>query len=358
MSDQIEQMTDEEFEAEQSVLDEHFEVEASEAPIVTEEPTEEVEEDVVEEETEDIEETDPEPQVEEEDEADVDSVEDELEPEEDEEESQVEAENVETNVDEDATSKQFLQPLKVSGKDVQVKSIDDMRSLAQMGVDYSRKMREIKPLRAVGETLAKAGLINDGVVDEEALARLLDISSGNKDALASLMKEQEIDPLDMEIEDVNYTPQTTMVSEGAIALQDVEKELVSRGSVDSVVNAIGRLDERSKQFFNETPANLLKLEDDITSGVYDKIMGTVEYERSLGRLGNMSDMEAYVQFASAESQPQTAPVVEKTVTKASTSKRKAAGISKRAPAKKQKTPDFVGMSDEEFEALTPNTSLY
>ena len=128
-----------------------------------------------------------------------------------------------------------------------------------------------------------------------------------------------------------------------------------------MITTLGGLDERSKQFFNETPANLLKLEEDIASGVYEDIMGTVNYERSLGRLGELSDMEAYVQFAKASASQQTpqqtgpAPQAKPS----NTAKRKAAGISKRQPVNsKKQSYDYINMSDEEFETLTPDTGMY
>ena len=257
--------------------------------------------------------------------------------------------------------KETMKPLKVSGKDVQVKSIDDMRNLAMMGIDYSRKMRDIKPLRAVGETLTQAGIMVDGVVNEEMLTRLIDINNGDKDAIAQLTAEHEIDLLDIDTDNIQYTPTASMVSEGTIALQEVERELSSRGSVENVVQVINTLDPQSRQFFNESPAELLKLEQDITSGAYEDIMSSVQYEKSVGRLTGMSDMEAYIQIASGGNSPQEAPVAPVTAPepkRPSAAKRKAAGISKRAPAAKAKNYDYVNMSDEEFEALTPTTSLY
>ena len=257
-----------------------------------------------------------------------------------------------------------MKPIKVSGEEVTVKSIDDARNLISMGIDYSRKMRDIKPLRAIGATLTEAGIMKDGQVDEEVLMRLVDINRGDKDALAQLMAEKEIDPLDMATEDIKYTPTATMATQSSVEIADVEKELSSRGNVDRVVNELDKMDNKSKQFFNETPANLLMLDDDINSGAYEKIMSTVRYEKTLGRLQGMSDMEAYIQLAQAEGnegvktlQTPQAPAAKP---KPSVKKRKAAAISKRAPAKKtvQKTYDYEGMSDEDFEKLAPADTMY
>ena len=362
----IENMSDDDFESYQANLDESTENEPAveveqevEETIVTEEvaideTTEEVEEEVIEE-TVDTEES-----VTEEQEID----------------GSLESEVVEETVDEesqDTSSEEFdykssyeavLKPLKVSGKDVDVKSIDDLRSLANMGIDYSRKMRDIKPMRAVNETLVKAGIIVDGVVNEEMLTRLIDINGGNKDAIASLLSEHQIDPLDMDTEKVDYVSESTIVSQDTIAIQDVQTELVNRGSLDAVISSLDRLDKQSQGFFSDNPSNLLKLEEDVANGSFDTIMNTVNYERSLNRLGNKTDMEAYVEIAQAMStsaQPETVvtPTVEPIITNPNLAKRKGAGISKRAPAKKTvKTYDYANMSDEEFEKLTPNTNLY
>ena len=363
----MESMGDDEFEEAQATFDDQVEnapviedtvvqdtpePEVADEPVVEDEPEEVLDEDVGEETLEDSEAPE------------VDAPQhDDVEPDETVVEEAVEESQQDTDdsFDYKATYEELMKPIKVSGKDVQVKSVQDLRDLANMGIDYSRKMRDIKPLRAIGETLAQAGIITNGKVDEAALTRLLDISSGNKDAIASLLKEQGIDPLDMELDDVNYTPESAIVSDQAIAIQDVEKELVSRGSVDTVITTLGGLDERSKQFFNETPANLLKLEEDIASGVYDDIMGTVNYERSLGRLGELSDMEAYVQFAKAsasqQAPQQTGPAPQ--AKPSNTAKRKAAGISKRQPVNsKKQSYDYINMSDEEFETLTPDTGMY
>jgi hypothetical protein len=349
-------MDDDAFEEAQNLIVENTDTEEPETKEVAEAAEEPVEEEVVEEDVvDDSEETtdteEPE-EVTETDDADNETTDD-AEPEESQEDDTNDSFSYEKSYNE------LMKTLNVSGKEVQIKSQEDMRNLASMGIDYSRKMRDIKPLRAVGETLTKAGLIRDGKVNEAELTRLLDISSGNKEALIALMNEKGFDPLDLEMEDSNYVPQTEMVDESQIAIQDVERELINRGSVDNVVQELSKLDDKSKQFFNESPDRLLKLEEDISSGAYNEFMGKVQYERTLGRLNGVSDIEAYIQFAQAAnaSQPQPEPTqVKPTVDK---KRKKAASASRRAPVKKQtKSYDFVNMSDEEFEKHMMVDSLY
>lgn len=371
----LEEMDDEEFEKAQTLLDEQVETpsepeetqdnsEPEQAPAEEAEPETEEEpelelEEPVSEETEDTDDTEEVNNPESDDTQDIEPEEET----EDDESPETDTESTE-EFNYRGSYEELMKPIKVSGKDIEIKSAEDLRSLASMGIDYSRKMRDIKPLRAVGETLANAGIITNGVVDEQALTRLLDISQGNKDAIASLLAEQNIDPMDMETENVEYTPEAAMVSQESIALQDVEAALTKSGGIEGVVTALGRMDDVSKNFFNDSPQNLLKLNDDIQSGAFDEIMGAIEYEKSLGRLGNMSDMEAYVNIAQQKTVPAAQKPVQETQTppaqpKPSTAKRKAAGISKRGPVKKQqKTYDYINMSDEEFEKLIPDTGFY
>ncbi len=356
------EMDDEAFEEAQATMDDQVE---NEDPVeeVADEPTEEVEEPEID--SEETEEAEPEDEV--------------IEPEDDnladdetlsgseETESQDEADDSEEVVEEpqgefnyETSYNQLMKPLKVSGKEVQIKSQDDMRNLAQMGVDYSRKMTDIKPLRVIGETLTSAGLIVDGRLDEAALTRLIDISKGDKNAMAQLMAENNIDPMDVETDDINYVPTARMADEGSIAIQDIERELESRGSVNAVVQELDKLDEKSKQFFNNSPENLLNLDNDIRSGAYEKIMGAVQYEKTLGRLNGMSDMEAYIQLASSNNSTPAEPEAPAPRTTVDKSKKKAASASRRAPVKKQakQSYDFVNMSDEDFEKHMVVDSLY
>jgi len=367
--DELLEMGDDEFEQAQMVQDDIVEnaepvevvndvaedAERAEAPVAD---VEEEEEEVIDEETE------PAADDEEQDETETDMPADTKPSEEAEQSESHDNDTEETDVEDDDLNYEtsfnaIMAPLNVSGKEtVQVKSVDDMRNLARMGVDYSRKMRDIKPLRAIGETLTQAGIIVDGVINEEVLTRLIDINNGDANAIAQLVKEHEIDPLDIDTEDISYTPTASIVSDQTIALQDVEKELASRGSVEGVVSELNQLDDRSKQFFNESPENLLRLDDDIKSGAYKEIMDVVRYEKSLGRLNGMSDMEAYIQLAVGDEAPASTPAP-RAKPRPSSAKRKAAGITKRAPATKQKKSyDYVNMSDEEFDALTPTTALY
>ncbi len=362
--EQIHDLDDEAFEEASANFNESEEMNSVEGePDISEGSEEVVEDTVVEETSEHAEATEEEEEVIEpeddgsaDDETETDDVEEEphngQEPQPEDEDTEQPSE--EADLDYKSMYEDMMGPVKVGGKEYNVKSIADAKKLLGMGFSFSENMQGVKPLRAVGKTLEAAGIITNGVVDEAALMRLVDIQNGDKNALAQLMSEKEIDPLDMETENVNYTPTQSMATEQSVDMDRIEQELVTRGNVDTVIQALGSMDDKSKDFFNSSPENLLKLDDDISNGTYDQIMGAVKYERSLGRLGALSDMEAYIQLASAQSVPEQSEAHKPQANaKPSTAKRKAAGITKRAPANKKQPAkvDLVNMSDEDFEKL-------
>lgn len=271
-------------------------------------------------------------------------------------------ESAETSTESDTTDyeayyTEATKPLKVSGKEIEVRNLTDLRNFAQMGIDYSSKMRDIKPLRAVKTTLSEVGIISeDGVVDTDKLSFLADVAKGNKNAILKLVTDNKIDLLDEDTDSSEeYIPETVVPTEAQLDLQEVEATLRSNDTLDSVVSEVSQMDVKSKEFFTENPQNLLHLSQDIEKGVFSKVMGIVMYEKSLGRLQGMSDMEAYMEIVNHTKAPAT-PVTENVQTTAqSKPKRSTKGTNvpksrTNKTAVKPKKYDYINMSDEEFEA--------
>jgi len=302
------------------------------------------------EETEIIEDTAPEPEVEEEGEPEEDTQET------PETEAAGEEENTQ-NSEEDtydykASYTTLMAPIKANGQEMQIKSPEDARRLIQMGLNYDDKMVAIKPVRLAGKALERAGIIKDGVIDEDALNRMIDFNNGDIEVMKARLKELDINPLDLDVEDVNYQAQDHMVSEHSIELDDIQRELDTRGSTEKVVNALNSMDAGSKEFFSENPQRLLNLEQDITNGVFDEIYGNVLYEKRMGRLGGKSDIEAYIEFAQSRATdvtPEKPEVVQKPKKIVDTKKRAKAAGSKPAPSQPTEVVNPFELSDEEFE---------
>ena len=346
---EFENMSDEDF-AEYEAAHQNDEVEMETNDVEEEETTEIVpEDDIITEETEDLEDTDP-----------AEEVEDESEPEEDtqeplEDETETDEENTldsETDTfDYKANFDALMAPLKANGQEVQVKSAEDARRLIQMGLNYDDKMVAIKPARLAGKALERAGIIKDGIVDEDALNRMIDFNNGNLEVMKARLKELEIDPLDLDLDDTDYQAQDHMVSEHSIEIDDIQNQLNTRGSTEQVVGALNQLDTGSRDFFAENPQQLLGLEQDVTSGVFNEIYGNVQYERRMGRLSGKTDMEAYIEFAQARGQAMRdqEPEVQKPTKTVNTKKRAKAAGSKPAPAKTTEAVNPFDMTDDEFE---------
>ena len=248
----------------------------------------------------------------------------------------------------------LMAPIKANGSEVTIKSPEDARRLIQMGLNYEEKMIGIKPVRLAGKALENAGIIKDGVVDEVALNRMIDFNSGNIDVVKQRLKELKIDPLDLDLDESNYTAQNHMVDEKSLVLDDVQRELDVRGSTNVVIDAISAMDEGSRNYFSDNPKSLLGLEQDIASGAFAELNETVQYEKRMGRLGSKTDMEAYIELAQMRANQATQTLepqlnttqTTKTVNK---EKRAKAGGSKPTGGKQKAVMNPFEMSDDEFE---------
>lgn len=249
---------------------------------------------------------------------------------------------------------QIMAPIKANGQEIQIKSPEDARTLIQKGLNYDEKMVSIKPVRLAGKALERAGVIKDGVVDEVALNRMIDFNNGDVELIKERLKELKIDPLDLDLDEVDYQAQDYIPDEHSVVLDDIQRELDNRGTTGQVVDAINHMDSGSKDYFTQNPQQLLGLETDIANGVFDEINQNVQYERRMGRLAGKTDMEAYIEFAQARgqmmAQQEQQPTQAAPVKKVDAKKRQKAGGSK--PAASTKVSEAVNpfeLSDEEFE---------
>jgi len=223
-------------------------------------------------------------------------------------------------IDYKAEYERITAPFKANGKEVQVKSIDDAIQLMQMGADYQRKTTEIKPLRKIGEKLKQNGLL-----DEEQLNFLIDLKNKNPQAIQKLLKESGIDPLDIDTsEEVNYKPNNYQVDDKTIELNDVLDSIQHTPQFDTTVKILGsQWDQQSKEYLSANPQTIVILNEQIGNGIYDTITKEVSNQRMLGRLNNVSDLDAYrtvgdwlnEQGAFNKAQPQQQPVTASIPTK-------------------------------------------
>ena len=345
-------------EDEEVTLDEVEPDEEAEAPEST---TEESEEEISEDEVTDLEESVP---------LEDETLEDAKEPES--EDTDV-TDNTETVVKEDTQEtagvdfedayKRIMSPFKASKRMMQVDNIDDAISLMQKGADYHNKMKTLSPNLKMINMLEKEGLLS-----QEKLNNLIDLAKRDPKAIAQLIKDSGIDPLDIDNDvDVNYKPNNYGVSDKEFAINQVIDDIKDTPSFEKTISILQKeWDVESRKTVSENPTIISIINEHVFNGVYDKVISVVDRERALGRLINIPDVEAYRMVAedlqqkgtlSTEIENKTSINASVPKTKAKDAaeiqqKRKAAAATKKTTSKAKSGPkSFLNMSDEEFMKL-------
>lgn len=264
-------------------------------------------------------------------------------------------------------------PFKADGRDMQVRSPEDVIRLMQMGVNYSRRMQEMKPLRAQDQMLK-----TNGLNDPEKLNFLIDLSKGNKEAIKKLLKDHQIDPVDIDTstEDTPYRATNYAGDPKDLAFDDAIKETLAADGGRELITDINKdWDETSKEALRDQPTIFQNILAQKRSGVYSKIKDELAYQRTMGFLTDVPFLQAYHQVGEAmqkagafgsDDKAQPTPA-KRTV---GTGPRKAApkpnteqptpNVSSATPPRSapsndggQPEPDYSSMSDEDFLKMAP-----
>lgn len=275
-------------------------------------------------------------------------------------------------VDYKAEYEKLMKPFKANGREIQVSSVDDAIALMQMGANYNKKMAALKPNMKLMKMLE-----NNGLLSEEKLNYLIDLSRKDAGAINKLIKESGIDPLTLDTEKADgYTPKSYKVDEREIELDMVLEQIQHTPAYPKTLEVVSKQwDLASRQVVANSPQLLKIINDHVDRGIYDVIAAEVERERIFGRLNGLSDIEAYRQVGDSiqarggfdhlvqkrteqGQQASTRPVVVQPKPKSADDNklremRKAASTSKPASASAMPASDFnpLALSDEEFSKL-------
>lgn len=184
----------------------------------------------------------------------------------------------------------LLAGFKASGRTVKVKSPDDARRLMQMGYDYTNKMRDMKPHLKLLKTLE-----HNGLLDDEKINFTIDLMKGNPEAIKKFLKDSKIDPIELDLEDgAEYKPTDHRPSDEQLALDEVLDSIRDTETFPRTAQVITKeWDKASQTVLMGTPQIIAILNDHMAKGYFDQIAQAVQYERSLGRLAGLSDLDAY-----------------------------------------------------------------
>ncbi len=224
-------------------------------------------------------------------------------------------------------------------------------------VDYTQKLQEIAPYRKMISALETEG------ISAEQLNVAIDALKGNKDALSFLMKEHQIDSLDLDPEEAQYQPNVYGKDEAQLAIEDVTR-IISQDkeayplTVDVIDN---QWDSASRRTFAGNPDLILGLHNDIKNGVFDKVMPRANKMRVLDGSAK-SYIEYYIlagqQLQAEEAQNQGRQEVDKLNQKAqdaateydnasSEARRKRAASSTGTRADRKGVIDYLDDDDDE-----------
>lgn len=193
-----------------------------------------------------------------------------------------------SEIDYKAFYETMTKPFRANGREVQISNVDDAIRLMQQGANYSKKMEELKPKRALIKTLEQHGL-----TDKEQLGYLVDLANKDPKAIAKLVKESGIDLYEFDVEQANEYSPNLQIQEPT-AFEDIVSEITANNpdAVD-VLNVIGQWDDETKDFLYNKPDGLRIFAEHKANGFFDKVVGIIENERMFGRMTDKTYLEAY-----------------------------------------------------------------
>ena len=258
-----------------------------------------------------------------------------------------------------AEYEKLLAPFNANGKAIKVDSVEDAVTLMQMGANYNKKMAEFKPHLKLVKMLQ-----NHGLLDENKLNTLIEISNGNQSAIKKVIADSDIDlySLDAE-EDKKYASANYTVNDSEVELDLVLDELRSSTGFNRTVEVVtNTFDPASKAELLKQPQILKVINRDVESGKYDIVSNEVERLRALGKLPyDISALDAYgrvAQYLDTNPSQVTSTNLSNQVDphrqvkeEQRNASRKAAAPTRKNVAKPTVVTDILNLSDEEFERM-------
>lgn len=271
-----------------------------------------------------------------------------------------------------AIGRQIMSEFKANGTVMKVKSAADAMQLMQMGANYHKKMVGLKPSLKTLKLLENHDLLN-----HDKLNFLIDLHQKKPEAIKQLLQDSDIDPLSIDMEDkTKYVPQQRTVNDKELLLDEVLNNISESQFYERTLDVIGnKWDEQSRKAIADTPELIAIINSHMEHGIFDQVAQAVAYERSIGNLTGVSELDAYQRVGAhmhenklfkgateqppAVNQPSQVPAARGSLTaqqqeeKARQERKRAASPSRQGggAGKQNTTYNPLTMSDEEFEKI-------
>lgn len=203
----------------------------------------------------------------------------------------------ETEVDHEAFYKRVTGTFKAAGVEISVSNPDDVVSLMQKGLDYTKKMQAVSHLRGLNEVLTE----ND-LTDPETLGYLIDLKNHKPEAIARLLKESGLDAFELDEDkaaayqapQINIAEKTKVVN-----VREVVEAHADDAEFNEVFTTARTWDDASQREIVANPNLLVTLAEHKRSGVYDRIMSEMQQQRLIHGNINEPELQQYVRIGNA-----------------------------------------------------------
>ena len=186
---------------------------------------------------------------------------------------------------------QVMQPFKANGKEYTLKDAQEAVRLMQQGAGFNKKLQDLAPYRGMIKTLEQNQLL-----DPDTINLIIDARKGNKQALAKLIGQAQVDPLDLDMDEgAQYRPNNYTVTNEQISFNEALVELKTRPQGQALIDEMAReWDEASQSAMGAEPEVMEILRQQKETGIYGKIKAEVQRQKGLGLIpSNLPFVHAY-----------------------------------------------------------------
>lgn len=232
-----------------------------------------------------------------------------------------------------AAYKELFAPFKANGKTIQVKTPQEALRLMQMGAGHVKYQNSVKP------ALAQAKTLENHNIGPDELNFLIDLHNKNPEAIKKLVRDANIDPYDIVVDDnakaadKTYRSKNYSATEEQVTLEETLADVRSHPEGPGLLTSMrSEWDDESRRIVMADPKILPVLVEQRESGIYAKIAAEIDRRMILGELPKMPFMRAYhqvgVEMTNAGAFNQTTPVTEKPAARSKVIERKAGAVPK------------------------------
>ena len=246
-------------------------------------------------------------------------------------------------------------------------ALEKFPKVFSQAMSFTKKMQTLKPWKRSIDAMEQAN------ISHEDVNLMIDVLKGDKDAIAEVLKKNEINILDLDVDEAKYTPNDYGRDEEAIILDEVISEISGDSEFNVTQDVLTRQwDEQSVGVLAKQPELIRALHEDVQTGTFAQV-APIASKLKVYDGGKRSDLDYYkdaaIQYVKQQQQQkvlQQQPLQQlveapnerieaakqaeasRKATKTAAAKRKAAAPT-RNKAGKPKAIDYLDDSDEAFD---------